>query len=463
MEPQDQPPPPPSQKPPAEEPGLPDKPRLRPLEAFMVDNPNRADRAAPKLLVLRDPSGMAPEPLTLPPMGVAVVELFDGERTQAQICGEFQRRYNMPLTKASLEGMLRRLDEANMLDSPRFRAHAAAVHAEFARAETRPAIFAGRGYPADAAALAAQLDGTFARPNGPGLPDKDAHLAEGAPAAPRAIIAPHVDMNRGGPAYAWAYRPLLIARELPTLIVVLGTNHNALDPVFTLTTKHFDTPLGPMRTDKELVTGLLTAAKGLADALPARLLYDEHQHRGEHSLEYQMIWLRYVLSRRGVRDEDAPLVLPILCGSLQDFVTAQHKNDDPMAVGLPRSSFGPFLTLLREQIQKRVADGARVLFVCAADLAHVGPRYGDAEALTAADCDSLERRDRETLRSVCQGDADGWLREIRRERDARRVCGLAPIYATLKAADLKDGQLRCYAQCQAEAGSVVSIASVIFP
>ena len=58
------------------------------------------------------------------------------------------------------------------------------------------------------------------------------------------------------------------------------------------------------------------------------------------------------------------------------------------------------------------------MWLCAADLAHVGPRYGDKDPLTAEDCESLERRDRHTLGPVCAGDAEAWFREISRERIA---------------------------------------------
>ena len=57
------------------------------------------------------------------------------------------------------------------------------------------------------------------------------------------------------------------------------------------------------------------------------------------------------------------------------------------------------------------------------DLAHVGPRFGDAEPVTESDRDSLERRDQETLKPVLHGDAIGFLNEIRRERDRRHIYG----------------------------------------
>jgi predicted class III extradiol MEMO1 family dioxygenase len=404
-------------------------------------------------------------------MGVAVIELCDGTRTRDEVCAEFQARYRVPLERTALSALLTRLDQALLLDSAAFRNHAARTFADFAQSPTRPASFAGKSYPKDEGALRQQLDGFFSPPNGPGLPVPGSHLQADTKEAPAAIIAPHVDFTRGGPAYAWAYRPLLVARTLPDLIVLLGTDHGAPDPGFTLLRKHFETPLGELQTDLTLVDELLEDARGHSAKLPESLLRDEYHHRGEHSLEFQAVWLRYVLDRRSHGQdqgtaplEKPPLVLPILCGSLHDFVVADGPAGPETTPRTPPGPALPCLDLLRDRVAQRRAAGQRVLFVGAADLAHVGPRYGDKDPLSKADCDSLERRDRETLQKVLAGDADGWFHELRRERDRRRVCGLAPIYALLKVAELeKDrGSLRCYGQCPAEAGSIVSIASVVF-
>ncbi len=437
-----------------------DRPRLRPLDAFPVDNPNTADRGAPKLLTLRDPSGLAQGSVTLPPMGVAVIDLCDGTRTRDEIRGEFQQRYGSPLSREALDALLKRLDDALLLDSAAFRNHAASTFADFARSPVRPAHFAGTSYPKDPEALRQVLDGCFAPPNGPGLPAAHGHRQPDAPDAPVAIIAPHVDFTRGGPAYAWAYRPLLEARAMPDLIILLGTDHAAPDPSFTLLRKHFDTPLGPIQTDLALCDELLEAAKALSPKLPEQLLRDEHHHRGEHSLEFQAVWLRHVLSHRD--DGAQPKILPILCGSFHEFVGGGKDRPATPQNGKSNGPALPFLALLCEHIDARRAAGQSILYLCAADLAHVGPRYGDRDPLSPSDCNSLEQRDRATLRPVCAGDADGWFRELYREKDRRRVCGLSPIYTMLKIKPEGPGTLRCYGQCQAEGGSIVSIASVIF-
>jgi AmmeMemoRadiSam system protein B len=371
------------------------------------------------------------------------VQLCDGESTRDEICAEFQRRYGSNLGRDVLDRLLDQLDQAYLLDSERFRKFSASVFAEFARSKERHAHLAGKSYPSSAEELSEFLDAAYDSPEGPGRP-----LGATRP-LPRALVAPHIDFHRGRALYAWSYRPLAEAATLPELVVVFGTDHAAGDEPFTLTRKHYQTPLGPLTTDVELVDALVDQVCARAGATAAeRLFYDEHHHRGEHSIEFQMVWLRHVWKARA----DGIKVLPILCGSLHDSIERGHE---------PRADarIDALLKALPELIGER-----RTLWIAGADLAHVGPRFGDPEPLDAADRGSLERRDQETLAACARGDAASWFDEIRRERDRRRVCGLPPIWALLESARPGAGRLAAYAQCPAdEAGaSIVSIASIVY-
>lgn len=414
-----------------------DRPRLRPLEAFPID------RDGQRLLGLRDPSRLTDAVATLPPLAVAIVQLCDGTADRDQICAAFARRYGSPLARPTLDRLLEQLDQAYLLDSERFRAHCAALFGAFARATTRPAHLCGLSYPADPDVLGAQLDGYFEGPNGPGRPG----AARGP--LPRALIAPHIDFARGGPAYAHAYKPLAEAAELPEVVVLFGTDHIGAEQPFSLTRKHYETPLGSLTTDVALVDALTEQVERGFGATAARDLFrDEYHHRGEHSLEFQMVWLRHVWKARA----DAVKVVPILCGSLHDFI---ERRCQPRADARIDAFFRALTGLLT---------GRRTLFVAAADLAHVGPRFGDPEPLDGRDRESLERRDAETLQACQNGDASAWFDELCRERDRRRVCGLPPIFALLEAAHPGPGRLAAYAQCPADdlGGSIVSIASLVY-
>lgn len=433
----------------------PDKPSLRPIDAYPVEHNGQ------KLLAFYDPSGIAPGVVTLPPLGAAVVDLCDGSRTREEICAEFLARYKRPLARESLDGLLQKLDDALLLDSTGFRLHCAKLFAAFEQAPERPAHWAGQRYPAEPEALSAALKEAFAPPNGPGLVT-EAATGEGGPSAPRAVIVPCVDFTRAGPAYAWAMRPLIEAKTLPSLIVLLGCDHGAADPTLTFTRKNFVTPLGKLTTDEALLDTLLADAAELSSELPEILMRDGFRHRAEHSLEFLTVWLSLVLSERqrlGYKEE-APKVLPVLVGSLHELASASpSRESEAQGTGL----LDDVSVLLQRRIGERQAAGESVLWLAAADLAHVGPRFGDPEALNEEDRDSLERRDRQTLKPVLAGDAPGFFAEIRRERDRRRVMGLGTIYALLRMSLATGGQLRCYAQCSVDRGSYVSTASVVFP
>jgi AmmeMemoRadiSam system protein B len=414
-----------------------DRPRLRPLEAFPLEEQGQ------RFLGLRDPSGLTDAVARLPPAAVAVVQLCDGETSRDEICLEFERRYKSPLARAVLDQLLDQLDQALLLDSDRFRQHSATVFAEFARSPVRPAHLAGKSYPGEAAELTGLLDSFFEPPRGPGRPNG------AAVPLPRAIIAPHIDFHRGGPAYAWAYRSLAEAAQLPELVVVFGTDHNGADHPFTLTRKHYDTPLGRMETDVALVDALTAAVRTGLGATAADGLYrDEHHHRGEHSIEFQMVWMRHLWKERA----DSVRVLPILCGSLHHLIRDARDPSTDAAVSFVLSTLA------------KLTEGRRTLWIAGADLAHVGPRFGDEEPLDASDRESLERRDQATLDACSRGDARGWFSEIAREQDRRRVCGLGPIYALLECARPGLGRVRAYGQCPADegGGSLVSIASVVY-
>jgi len=414
-----------------------DRPRLRPLQPFpIVENGQR-------YLGLRDPTGLSDAVARLPPALVAVIQLCDGETDRDEICRTFETRYQSKLPRAALDHFLDQLDRALLLDSERFRRHCDEIFGEFDRAEVRPAHLAGKSYPPDADALSRQLDGFFAAPDGPGRPGpRDGAL-------PRAIVAPHIDFHRGGPAYAHAYRGLAEAAEAPELVVVFGTDHHGAEDPFTLTRKHYDTPLGRIDTDRELVDELTRAVERRLGAPAAKHLFaGERHHRAEHSIEFQVVWLRHILGGRA----DRIRLVPILCGSLHHLVESGRA---------PGSD--PTVSVFVDEV-KRLTDGRRTLFIAGADLAHVGPHFGDEDPLDAGDKRGLAERDHASLAHCTRGDADGWFAEIAGEQDRRRVCGLPPIYALLAAGRPGAGRVTAYAQCAADedGGSLVSIASVVY-
>jgi AmmeMemoRadiSam system protein B len=374
---------------------------------------------------LRDPTGLAPKVAFLPRPAAFAAALCDGSRTVDEVVSELRRRANVEVEVHELQGLIDQLDEALFLESARFAAHRQSLIDAFRAAPVRPAGLAGASYPGDPVELARYLD-----------------AAKQTAVTPReldVLVAPHIDFHRGGPVYAQAYGALV--PEPPELVVVFGTDHNgARDPV-TLTRKRYDTPLGTVETDVDLVDHLAARAGD-------EVFNSEFNHKNEHSIEFQAVWLRHTFGAR------TPPMLPVLCGSLHRHVGLRNSpRTNPQVAG--------FLDHLRDAVK-----GRRTLVIAAADLAHVGPRFGD-RPMTAEDRQTIEAADRGALAACARGDAEGFFAAVAAENDRFRVCGLAPIYLSLALTEdtsrpPRSGQLLAYAQCAADEHDVsfVSIAAL---
>jgi hypothetical protein len=295
----------------------------------------------------------------------------------------------------------------------------------------------------------------------------------------RAVIAPLIDLRVGGPATARAYAALA---ENPAIevVFVLGTAHASPEAPFVLTRKAYDTPLGPVATDIDLV-------ERLAKRLPFDPYAEEMVHRREHSIEFQSLFLRAIAQRRGEtrsdslrgRDSDrgegrgdrkladsrsvdsgpdraeaVPSIrmVPILCGSLHEAVEAGRLPEEHSP------ALREALAALREIVETA---GPAAAVVAGADLSHVGSRFGDPGDLSPAFRRAVEAADRRALGAAAAGDAEGFYRAIADGRDRYRCCGLTPIYALLRVARPRAGRLLAYEQMSDPTGTV-SYASMSF-
>jgi MEMO1 family protein len=469
------------------------RPRLRQVEAFPVDtNGQRA-------IAIRDPAGFAEAVLLLPLALLELVSLFDGEHSVGDIQETLMRRTGDLVMADDICRIVETLDEHGFLDSPRFAERRAAIEAAFTQNPTRRASHAGGAYAGEPEALRAQMDAFFAPSDGPGViqwasddgqsaaelaaigrqgslseprhsragpagshsavrrravDDETADGASGrlddgragdhlgvadapARAIARGLVAPHIDFHRGGPAYAWGYRELA-ERSDADCFVVFGTSHAGMADPFALTLKDYDTPFGPAVVDRDF-------AMALARRAGQDLFASELAHRAEHSIEFQAVFLRYLFAgRRPVT------IVPVLTSFIHEAIAhRQGPEDDPR---IPR-----FLDALAETI---AAAGARVAVIAGADLAHVGPRFGDRERVTLPWLHEVEREDRALLDAVLAGDSAAFFAAAARDHDRRRVCGLSPIYALLRALGPTRGELRRYAQWPDPQGTV-TFASVV--
>jgi AmmeMemoRadiSam system protein B len=306
--------------------------------------------------------------------------------------------------------------------------------AAFLRAPVREPACIG-AYEGEPEALRRQLAGLFSGPRGPGLP-----VLNGPPDGRlRGALIPHIDLHRGGHTFAWGFKELA-ERSDASVFVILGTAHYSARR-FTLTRKDFRTPLGVAVTDKAYVDRI-AAVYGPA------AFEDEVAHLPEHSIEFQVVFLQYLLG-----DRRPFTIVPILVGSFHDCIagaTPPHEQAD--------------IYLMIQALRRAEAEsGAKVCYIASGDLAHLGPKFGDPAPVSRPQLDQSRTRDHELLRRAAAADREGLFHIILGEQDERRICGFPPTYTLLSVLEPDHGRLLHYDQYVEPSGfESVSFASLAF-
>ena len=381
---------------------------------------------------LRDPEGLAADPVLVPRALLPILALLDGRHTVDDILVELGAPED-PALRERVLAAVRTLDEKLFLEGARLeRARQEAARA-YRAAPLRRAIHAGLAYDARPQALRAQLESFDSAPGGPAqAPPPDASRPL------KGLIAPHIDYKRGGACYAWAYRELA-ARQGADLYVILGTCHAGLRSPFAATLKSYDTPLGPAATDQALV-------KRLAERSGLDLLAEEPAHRTEHSIELQAVYLRHVTP------EKRPFkVVPILASYCHELMARGRAPKDDDAVRR-------FVDALREEL---AVPGRAACVIAGADLAHMGTRFGDAR-LTEDQLKAAQRDDLAALALAEDVEPEAFFDAVAKDGDRRRLCGFSPIHALLCALRGEArGKLLRYAQWP-DPDETVTFASLAF-
>jgi AmmeMemoRadiSam system protein B len=400
------------------EPGF---PRLRPVEASPVTIEGQPHYA------LHDPSNVCEQTLYVTDFTVTVLSLFDGAHDIPGMYREIQERFGAPVPPGAIENLARQLDEAYLLDTPRFRAHLNALRRDYAALPEREPAFAGRAYEADPAALQRQLDAFYEKLQSPDIP---------ANAPPLGIVAPHIDISAGGPVFAAAFDA--IRRHPADLYIILGTAHALSSRTFCLAPKDFATPLGAMPLHQD-------AAQELIAQFGPALRDDEFTHRGEHSIEFQCVFLRHALG------PDHPArILPLYVSSMYELLgRGVPFHEDPEVQSLAAAL-------------RAMASRQRTTFIAGVDFAHVGLRFGDPEAPDQAMQDLVRRRDLELADILAQRDQGAFFAHFREDMDARHVCGMSALALFLSCVDADRAALAGYDQIVDGTGSLVSYAGMVF-
>jgi AmmeMemoRadiSam system protein B len=201
----------------------------------------------------------------------------------------------------------------------------------------RPPAFAGMFYPDKPQELAAAVKAYVAT----------AAQAVSAPPA-KAVIAPHAGYIYSGPVAGTAYASLAARGDQVERVILLGPSHRvAFAGVATSGAGVFETPIGPVTIDRDVVASLVQA--GLAREF-------EPAHENEHSLEVQLPFLKQLFP--------AARVVPLLAGD----------DDWHAAEGILATLWG----------------GDETVIVVSSDLSHYHD-YATTQRLDASTAQTIER------------------------------------------------------------------------
>ncbi len=374
--------------------------------------------------VLRDPEGITESALLVSRDVLFLISLMDGARSARDIQFEFMKASGLLIQEDRVTSVIRTLDDHFLLLNTRYESHVSRLMEEYRALPFRNACLAGKSYPGDAEALRSYLASFMDR--------GDASPMKGKV---RGMIAPHIDYGRGLEVYGPTYRCL--PRDEQTLFVVFGTCHKPTRRVWSIALRDVVTPLGRVR-------GAVTVGDIVGQDALLKGYVDEWPHRNEHSIELQLPIIQFLMREREFQ------VLSILTGSLHEYMEDGKRLD--------QGEVSELLARLKQVVKTHEGP---VVFVAAADLAHIGAQFGDTGTLDKAMLEESKEKDYALLQTVTAVDAAAFFETVRREEDKRRICGLAPIYFVLSMLDSDRGELIEYRQWT-DGASSVSFAGAVF-
>lgn len=238
----------------------------------------------------------------------------------------------------------------------------------------RRAQYAGSWYEADPAKLSAQLSAYFDKV------ESDARATSSARVL--AIISPHAGYMFSGSTAAFSFAAARDA-DIKRVFVLGPSHHIALHGVALPMAASFETPLGDLLVDKDVIQNL--------KSYPLFQMQPE-VHRVEHSLEMQLPLIRQAFGE--IR------IVPLVIGQLGDETEVR---------------------LIAEILKGYVQE--QDLVVVSSDFTHYGPRY-DYQPFSDNIRENIEKLDREAFSFLSKTDVSGWMEFEERTHDT--ICGFYP-------------------------------------
>ena len=392
------------------------------LEFFPVKHGDR------QFILIRDHLGLVQEGKAIALQTYQIITLLDGTRTVRDLQIELIRQNDGVLVGTDeVKNLLAQLDESYFLDSDRFGRARDQIVDNFTMKEIRPCSHCGSAYTDNPSELKNRLDEILACQSP--APEPEGKI--------KGLISPHIDLSVGSRVYSNAYQ--MLKYTTPSRIVLLGVGHQMVNDLFCLTDKDFETPLGIIKSEKPLIHELQEAGGDI-------IASNDFAHRSEHSIEFQLIFLKHLLSGTPFT------IIPILCGFIKTCLPEYSRE-------AYLENAGPFLGVLTRILNDQDKE---TLLVAGVDFSHIGPKFGHEMPAGYLEGKS-EAHDKNLLNHLSRLDPDLFWEESGRVKDQFNVCGFSALACLLEVLPSCKGRILDYQLWHEEATrSAVSFAAVVF-
>jgi AmmeMemoRadiSam system protein B len=387
------------------------RPALRRIHPVPLQRENQL------FLGLQDPCMLSGQMMVVPPQAFQVIQYFNGERSVEEVGATLKMPDLAPLVE-----LIKKLDEFGLVWGPTSEALEAKKKDEILAAGAFPAG-ATRALGDDPAAIRGQIEKWLDEAEDSGIDEPVS-----------GIVTCHLDYQRGAPVFAASYRTIAKGPK-PDRVVILGNNHFGMGDGVTVSEVGYESPLGRMPVDANIVARLRAAT---GDALFKDLL----DHLPEHSIQLQIPWVQHLFGS-----------IPIVAALVPD-PNAGLIADDGARLGLDA-----FVSALRQALD---AEGGRTLFIASADLSHAGPAFGEPTPVTDARRREVEMHDRAMMKAYIES-PDKLVASMRELKNPTRWTSVGPMVAAARLAKPSSIELIDYRQSSDDKGNaLVSAASMAF-
>jgi AmmeMemoRadiSam system protein B len=392
----------------------------RDLEFFPVQQGNQ------QMILIRDHLGLVREGQGIDVQLYQFMALLDGTKNVRDLQMELMRQRGGVLVDSDeINRLLKKLDAVYLLDSDNFKSAQARLVADFAFQKVRPCSHCGQSYPNSRLELKQRLDEILSGG------EQQTQTPDGKITA---LASPHIDLNAGAAVYASAYQ--MLKDIAPSKVVLLGTGHRLTNHLFCVTDKDFETPLGIVKSQSNLIQQLRKTGKDIVAG-------DDFAHRSEHSIEFQIIFLQHLYG------SDNFTIIPILCGSIQTCVPEYQRKKY-------REKAGPFLKKLKNLIDEDT------LVLAGVDFSHIGLKFGHDKPAAYIE-NQAKSHDRNLLKYLSEMDTDQFWQESINFQDRFNVCGFPALACMLEILPPGKGTvLNYYLRHEKPTQSAVSFAAMVF-